>query len=249
MTPLLRKPLLALAATAIALMLPACADSGAGASKTEIEKIVRDYIIENPEIIEEALIALDEKQKVAQAAAAQAAITSNADKLYALASDYSIGPADARVTVVEFFDYRCGYCKRSVDWVRALPEEYDGQVRVVFKELPIFGGISETAALAALAAGKQGKYLEMHVGLMAIKSNDDLTDANIDKVAQASGINVAKMRADMKSMAVQQQLSEMKILGQNLAVGGTPGFFIGEQHIEGANIPLLESAIEDALKG
>ncbi|MEX1251240.1 MAG: thioredoxin domain-containing protein [Hyphomonas sp.] len=249
MTPLLRKPLLALAATAIALMLPACADAGAGASKAEIEKIVRDYIIENPEIIEEALIALGEKEKVAQAAAARAAINSNADKLYSLASDYSIGPADARVTVVEFFDYRCGYCKRSVDWVRALPEEYDGQVRIVFKELPIFGGISETAALAALAAGKQDKYLEMHVGLMAIKSNDDLTDASIDKVAQASGINVARMRADMKSMAVQQQLSEMKILGQDLAVGGTPGFFIGEQHIEGANIPLLESAIEDALEG
>lgn len=248
MTPLLRKPLLALAATALALLLPACADSGSSASKTEIEQIVRDYIIENPEIIEEALIALDQKQKVAQAAAAQAAINSNADKLYSLASDYSIGPADAKVTIVEFFDYRCGYCKRSVDWIRALPEEYDGEVRVVFKELPIFGGISETAALAALAAGKQGKYLEMHVGLMEIKSNDDLTEANIDAVAQAAGINVAKMRADMKSMAVQQQLSDMKILGQNLAVSGTPGFFIGDQHIEGANIPLLESAIEAALK-
>lgn len=247
MTPLFRKPLLALAAASLAF-LPACADAGAAASKSEIEKVVRDYILENPEIIEEALIALDQKQKVAQAAAAQAAIKANADKLYSLSTDYSIGPADAKVTVVEFFDYRCGYCKRSLDWVRALPEEYDGQVRVVFKELPIFGGISETAALAALAAGKQGKYVEMHTGLMRIKSNDDLTEANIDAVAQAAGINVAKMRADMKSIAVQQQLSDMKALGQNLAVGGTPGFFIGEQHIEGANIPLIESAIEDALK-
>lgn len=247
MTPLLRKPLLALAAASLAL-LPACADAGAAASKSEIEKVVRDYILENPEIIEEALIALDQKQKVAQAAAAQAAIKANADKLYSHEGDYSIGPADAKVTIVEFFDYRCGYCKRSLDWVRALPEEYDGQVRVVFKELPIFGGISETAALAALAAGKQGKYVEMHTGLMRIKSNDDLTEANIDAVAQSAGVNVAKMRADMKSMAVQQQLSDMKALGQNLAVGGTPGFFIGEQHIEGANIPLLESAIEDALK-
>jgi protein-disulfide isomerase len=249
MTPLLRKPLLAIAATSIALMLPACADSGASASKSEIEKIVRDYIMENPEIIEEALIALDQKQKVAQAAAAQAAIKANADKLYSHAGDYSIGPADAKITLVEFFDYRCGYCKRSLDWVRALPEEYDGEVRVVFKELPIFGGISETAALAALAAGKQGKYIEMHSGLMRIKSNDDLTEANIDAVAKAAGINVAKMRADMKSVAVQQQLADAKALGQALAVSGTPGFFIGEQHIEGANIPMLESAIEDALKG
>ena len=110
MTPLLRKPSLVVAVMALAL-LPACAQPG-GASQSEIEKIVREYILENPEIIEEALIALSEKEKVAQAAAAQAAIAANATELYARAGDYSIGPADAKVTVVEFFDYRCGYCKR-----------------------------------------------------------------------------------------------------------------------------------------
>jgi protein-disulfide isomerase len=248
MTPLLRKPSLLLAATALAL-LPACAQPSAGsASKAEIEKIVREYILENPEIIEEALIALSEKEKVAQAAAAKAAISANADQLYAHAGDYSIGPDDAKVTVVEFFDYRCGFCKRSVDWVRALPKEYDGEVRVVFKELPIFGGVSETASLAALAAGRQGKYLEMHMALMNIKSNDDLTEANIDAVAKAAGIDVAKMRADMKSAPVKKQLADMKALGQSLVVTGTPGFFIGDNHIEGANLPLIEAAIEAALK-
>jgi len=248
MTPLLRKPSLFLAAAVIAL-LPACAQAGAGgASKSEIEKIVREYILENPEIVEEALIALSEKEKIAQAAAAQAAIDANASQLYAHAGDYSIGPADAKVTVVEFFDYRCGYCKRSVDWVRALPKEYDGEVRVVFKELPIFGGISETAALAALAAGRQGKYFELHVALMNLKSNDDLTEASIDTLAAAAGINVPKMRADMKSPGVARQLAEMKALGEALAVTGTPGFFIGDQHIEGANIPAIEAAIRDALK-
>jgi len=247
MTPILRNPLLVLAAAAIAL-LPACAQPDA-ASKAEIEKIVREYILENPEIIEDALIALGEKERAAKAAAAQAAISTNADKLYALDSDYSIGPADAKVTLVEFFDYRCGYCKRSVDWVRELPEAYDGEVRVVFKELPIFGGISETAALAALAAGKQGKYLELHMALMGLKSNDDLTEEAIDDLAQQAGINVARMRADMKSKAVQQQLADMKALGESLAVTGTPGFFIGDQHVEGANFPVLENAIKAALKG
>lgn len=248
MTPLIRKPLFLAAATALAL-LPACAQPGATASKAEIEKIVRDYILENPGIIEEALIALSEQEQAAAAAAAEAAISANKDKLYSLASDYSIGPADAKVTLVEFFDYRCGYCKRSVDWVRALPEAYDGEVRVVFKELPIFGGISETAALAALAAGKQGKYWEMHAALMDLKSNDDLTELKIDELAAAAGINVARMRADMKSMAVQQQLAEMKALGTALGVDGTPGFFIGNQNIQGANIPAIEAAIEAALKG
>ncbi|MBA3067934.1 MAG: DsbA family protein [Hyphomonas sp.] len=248
MTPILKKPLLALALTAIAL-LPACAQPEAGtASKAELEKIIHDYIVEHPEVVEEALIALGDREKAAKAAAAQAAIKANAQKLYAHASDYSIGPADAKVTIVEFFDYRCGFCKRSADWVRELPEAYDGQVRVVYKELPIFGGISENAALATLAAGKQGKYVDLHMALMALKSNDDLTEKKIDELAGAVGINVAKMRADMKSSAVQKQLADMKELGKLLDVGGTPGFFIGDQHIEGANVPAVEAAIDAALK-
>ena len=245
MTPLLKKPLLVFAATALAL-LPACAQAGSG-SKAEMEKIVREYILENPEIIEEALIVLRDRDIAAEAAAVKAAIAENKDALYNHTGDYSIGPADAKVTLVEFFDYRCGYCKSSVNWVRALPEAYDGQVRVVFKELPIFDGISRTAALAALAAGKQGKYVELHVALMNLKSNDDLTEAKIDELAAAQGINVAKMRADMKSDAVQKQLTEMRALGQTLAVTGTPGFFIGDEHIEGANTDAIEAAIKAAL--
>jgi protein-disulfide isomerase len=249
MTPLLRKPLLAAAVAALAF-LPACAQPGAGgASKSEIEKIVHEYIVEHQEVIEEALVALSNREKAAQAAAAQAAISDNASQLYSHAGDFSVGPADAEVTIVEFFDYRCGYCKRSVDWVRDLPQSYDGKVRVVYKEFPIFGGISETAALAALAAGKQGKYAEMHVALMNLKSNDDLTEANIDALARDIGIDVAKMRADMKSKAVTQQLADMKSLGEALAVTGTPGFFIGTTHIEGANLPAIERAIKDELKG
>lgn len=243
----LRKTALALAAVTLSL-LPACAQAGAESDRADIERIVREYILENPEIIEEALVALHEKEKATQAELVRSAIAANKDALYAHAGDYAIGPADAAVTIVEFFDYRCGYCKRSVDWVQKLPAKYDGEVRVVFKELPIFGGISETAALAALAAGKQGKYWEFHSALMKIKNNDELTDAKIDELAAANGINVAKLRADMKGQAVQKQLSEMKALGAALKVTGTPAFFIGDQHVEGANLPVIEKAIEDALK-
>lgn len=246
MSPL-RKTALALAAVAVSL-LPACAQPGADAERADIEKIVREYILENPEIIEEALVALHEKEKAAQAELVRKAIAANKEALYAHAGDYAIGPEDAAVTIVEFFDYRCGYCKRSVDWVQKLPAKYDGEVRVVFKELPIFGGISETAALAALAAGKQGKYWEFHSALMKIKNNEDLTDAKIDEIAASLGLNTAKLRADMKGQAVQKQLAEMKSLGAALNVTGTPAFFIGDTHVEGANLPVIEAAIEDALK-
>jgi protein-disulfide isomerase len=160
------------AAMAALVLTPACAESKAapGTDRAETEQIIREYILENPELIEEALIKLQAKQKAAASEAAEAAIAANFAALYENEDDYSVGPADAEIVVVEFFDYRCGWCKRSVDWVRALPETHDGKVRVVFKELPIFGGISETASLAALAAGKQGKYTEFHMALMAIKT-------------------------------------------------------------------------------
>ena len=246
------RPLLVTAALAMVAMTPACADASkttTSQERSDIEQIVHEYIVTHPEVIEEAIYALNARDRAQAAADAKAAITANYDALYNLSTDYSIGPADAPVTLVEFFDYRCGYCKRSVDYVQGLPEAYDNKVRVVFKEYPIFGGISEDAALAALAAGKQGKYREMHVALMKLKSNDDLTSKKIDALAEGIGIDVRKMRADMKSIAVQKQLDETQQLGHALDLFGTPGFYIGETHIEGANQQGVAEAIEAALEG
>lgn len=241
-------PFLALGFAGLTL-LPACAQGGSGTDKAEVEKIVREYILANPEIIEEALVALTEKERVAQASATKAAISDNASALYDHSTDYFVGPEDAAVTIVEFFDYRCGYCKRSAEWTANLPETYDGQVKVVFKEFPIFGGISETAALAALAAGRQGKYIDMHLALMGLKSNDDLTEEKIDDLALKLGIDVQKMRADMNSDGVKKQLADMQDLGRTLNIGGTPGYFIGDQAIEGANLPKIDEAIRAAIAG
>ncbi|WP_348763264.1 DsbA family protein [Hyphomonas atlantica] len=234
-----------------ALALTACADNSApaAADREAMEQVVREYILDNPEIIEEALIKLAAKQKAAASAEAQQAIVSNFDAIYNNPGDYSIGPADAEITVVEFFDYRCGWCKRSTDWIQALPKEYDGNVRVVFKELPIFGGISETASLAALAAGKQDKYLEFHLALMDIKNNNDLTEAKLDEVAEDVGMNVQKMRADMKSMDIQRKLADSKQLARTLGVEATPSFFIGNEFIEGANRDRVNELIKEGLKG
>ncbi|MFN7056800.1 DsbA family protein, partial [Hyphomonas sp.] len=202
-----------LAALALFVILPACSQGG-GSNRADMEKVVRDYILANPELIEEALVALEKKAEDEKRQNRVSMIAENSERLFNLASDFSVGPADAPITVVEFFDYRCGWCKRSAAWVAGLPELYDGQVRVVFKEFPIFGGISDTAARAALAAGRQGKYVEFHLALMEITSNDDLMDAAIDGIARSLGMDVARMRRDMESPEVRRQLTDMSVLGR-----------------------------------
>ena len=246
------RPLLVSAALALVAMTPACAEgskSPPSMERAEIEDIVHEYIVNHPEVIEEAIYALNERDRAKAAADAKAAISTNRDKLYSLDTDHFIGPADAPVTLVEFFDYRCGYCKRSLSYVQGLPEQYDNKVRVVFKEYPIFGGISEDASLAALAAGKQGKYIEMHKAMMGLKSNDELTQAKIDALAEGLGVNVKKMRADMKSTALKKQLDDMQKLGHALNLDGTPGFYIGDTAIAGADEAGIERAIKAALAG
>jgi len=239
---------MALAATAIALT-PACAQSEVGAAdKAAIEKVVYDYIMANPEIVEEALIKLGEQRDAEEAEQARLAIADNLDALANNPADYSVGPADAAITVVEFFDYRCGFCKRSADWATALPDQYDNQVRVVFKELPILSTESEKAALAAIAAGKQGKYIEMHMGLMELDNGSGFGPDQIDAVAEAAGIDVNKMRADMQSIEVQKTVSDAKGLARDLAISGTPYFIVGTEAVSGADTQRVEALIEAALE-
>ncbi|MEM9572587.1 MAG: DsbA family protein [Pseudomonadota bacterium] len=238
---------MAVAATAIALT-PACAQSQVDtADKEAIEKIVYDYIMENPEIIEDALIALSEKRAAEEAELAMAAIAENQDALINNAADFSVGPADAPVTVVEFFDYRCGFCKRSAEWATKLPEQYDNKVRVVFKEFPILSTESEKAAQAAIAAGNQGKYLEMHMALMELDNSSGFGPDQIDAAAESVGVDVALMRADMKSIEVQKAVADSKSLARSLNITGTPNFIIGNEMVSGADIEQVESLIDAAL--
>lgn len=238
---------MAAAATAIALT-PACAQSQVDtADKEAIEKIVYEYIMENPEIVEDALIALSEKRAAEEVELAKAAIAENQDALINNPDDYSVGPADAPVTVVEFFDYRCGFCKRTAEWTTNLPEQYDNQVRVVFKEFPILSTESEKAAQAAIAAGKQGKYLEMHMALMELDNGSGFGPDQIDAAAESVGVDVAKMRADMKSIAVQKAVADAKSLARSLNITGTPNFIIGNEMVSGADIERVETLIEAAL--
>ncbi|MEO9968773.1 MAG: thioredoxin domain-containing protein [Hyphomonadaceae bacterium] len=225
-----------------ALSLSACAqDTVAPADRAATEKIVREYILANPEIIEDALIALNEQRKAEEEAGARIAVADNADLLFNASSDFSIGPDDAPVTVVEFFDYRCGPCRASMTTINALPAKYQDQVRVVFKEFPILSEESQVAAIAALAAGRQGKYTEMHQAFM--KSSSRFTEADIVKIAEGLDLDMGQWRTDRADPALLAQITETRLLAQTVGANATPTFVIGDTLFSGLNRERLDSLI------
>lgn len=229
--------------------LPACAQDTPAEPLTrdQVKEIVAEYIRENPEIVEEALITLTERERAREREAARSAIADNREALVGLSDDPAIGPDDAPVTVVEFFDYRCGFCKRSADFVAGLPAKNDGDVRVVFKEFPILSPESEAAARAALAAQRQGRYFDLHMAFM--QTNAKLSDADIDRIAGDLGLDVDRLRADMASPEITQKIEETKALAREIGVTGTPAFVIGDELVAGADTQKVNALIEIGLSG
>ena len=211
---------------------PGVVDAPAGAlDEKRVIEIVRTYLTGNPEILVEMTTELDKRQAEEQGAQQKKAISENADALFRSPLSFTGGNPDGDVTVVEFFDYNCGYCKR------ALPElvklvETDGKVRLVLKELPIFGDDSEAAAKGALAAKKQGKYFEMHQKLYSESGKADKD--KVLKVAGELGLDVEQLKTDMESDEVKKSIEEARDLAQKLGLQGTPLFLIGDQVIPGA---------------
>ena len=228
---------------ALAFIPAACAQEVNTADKAAVEKIVKDYLMEHPEVILEALNALDERMQAEAAEEARKAVAANGDAIYKDARDYSIGPADAPVTIVEFFDYRCGPCRGAAQWVNGAPAKYDGKVRVVFKEFPILSPESRQAALAALAAGEQGKYVEMHRALM--KDRSSFKKADIDRVAKSVGVDIEKMRKDMESPALSAQLDDTKELARTIGANSTPTFVIDDEVFAGLDLERIERLVKE----
>ncbi|GLQ19245.1 DSBA oxidoreductase [Algimonas porphyrae] len=238
------------AATSI-LALAACAQAGPNdMSKAQIEEIVRDYLLENPEIIREALIALEVKQAEAELQNTRDAIADLSDQILRDPRDYAVGPRDAKVQLVEFFDYNCGFCKRSTDWMEETMAKYPDDVRVVFKELPVLTGPDGTsfiAARAALASARQGKYRKMHFALMGERS---LTKARILQIAENNGIDVDQLERDMDDPAIERQIRDNLDLSDKIpALSGTPFFVVNGDFVSGANMPKLTEYLEAALEG
>ncbi|MBM3544445.1 MAG: DsbA family protein [Alphaproteobacteria bacterium] len=228
--------------TAIWRAAPGMVDApAAGLKEKDVTDIVRNYLTENPEILVEMTTELDNRQRDEQAAQQEKAISDNADALFRSNHAYVGGNPDGDVTVVEFFDYNCGYCKRAMpDLVKLI--DSDDKVRVVLKELPIFGDDSDDAAKGALAAKLQGKYFEMHQKLFSESGK-----ANKDKVLQIAdeiGLDVEQLKKDMESEEVGKALEEARELAQKLGLQGTPYYLIGDQTIPGAPEDLYDRLSE-----
>ena len=199
--------------------------------KKQIEDIIKSYLITNPEIFLDVQTALEEKMEKVQAEKLKVAIADNAAEIYREPEASLAGNADGDITVVEFFDYNCGYCKRGLEEVIKLVEA-DPKVRVVFKELPILSKGSEQAAHAALAAKKQGKYWEMHKALLTAKGH--LDEASALRIAEKLGLDMDKLKADMASPEVKAEVERSEALAKKMGVNGTPHFLVGDRAIPGA---------------
>ena len=237
-----------LLAAAAALALSACSEAGA-VGDDAFGKRVRAYLLEHPEVLEEAIVKLEEKRAVASTAAQTKALAGARSALDRDPRDFALGPADAKVAVVQFFDYRCPYCKTVAgDYVRLAQANPD--VRFVFKEWPILdrGGepVSEYAARAALAAKEQGKYLQVHQALMSAKALDM---AGVDRILAANGVDLAKAKAAVQSPAVSDQIRDVAKLANDVQAGGTPSFIVAGKPVEFTGPESLAQAIAEAKRG
>lgn len=205
---------------------------------------VRAYLLEHPELLQEMSDRLQQKQRSQEAAVAKAGIKKNRMALERDSRDIVFNP-DGKITVVEFFDYQCSYCKLTapevVELVRQNPD-----VRVVLKDFIIFGPTSEYAAKAMLAAKDSGKSLALFQAMMAEKP---LTEQAVDRILTEQGLNPAGLKAEMAKPQIAKHLADTHTLAQELGLVGTPAFVIGDTLVPGADMEAVKTAIAKARKG
>ncbi|MDY0029121.1 MAG: DsbA family protein [Pseudobdellovibrionaceae bacterium] len=216
------------------------------AQKAELEDFVRDFIMNNPEVLIDSVNKMRENQQKAQEEDAQKSIEKYKEHLFEDKLIPEIGNPKGDITVVEFFDFNCGYCKRAFDTVNEAVQN-DKNLRVRFIDLPILSPQSETAAKWAMAAHKQGKYWEFHSALM--KNPAPKTEENLEDMAKDLGLDVARMKKDAEGEDIKKELEKNREVANALAVTGTPGFVIGKQIIRGyAEYEAFKAIIEDERK-
>jgi protein-disulfide isomerase len=215
-------------------------DSVGGLEKAQVEAIVKEYLLREPEILFEMQTAFQRNQLATQTLAAEGAW----EKLLATSKDDPyIGRKDAPITIVEFSDYDCGVCKAAVPWVMAQVDDRRSDIKVIVKESAVRGEDSRRAAIAAMAAHQQGKYRDMLVALMKAPANA-YTPANLEMIAQSVGLDIARWKKDMADAnlikRVDRSVEEFDMAG----LQGTPSFLINGRFVGGFGQEELESLIE-----
>lgn len=226
-------------AIAVAFALAGCQESDEAFGKR-----VNAYLMEHPEVLRDAAQKLQEKEQAALAKASVEAIGKHRSQLERDPRDFVANP-NGKVTVVEFFDYRCGYCKVAAPEVVKLIRE-NPDVRFVFKELPIFGGVSDTAAKLALTPQVKAKGLDVYKSWMAEKALDE---AALDRSLAAAGVDPAAARKAAQDPAIERQLLDTRALASALDIEGTPAFIIGDTAVPGADLGAVRAAIAVAKAG
>lgn len=203
------------------------------AQKKEFGAFIREYLLSHPEVIEEAKAALEKKQAEEQASAANQAVSRNKDAIFNSADDVVLGNPKGDVTVVEFFDYNCGYCKQALPDMHAMLKA-DPNLRFVLKEFPILGPDSLAAHRVADAFRRinKDKYAEFHDELLSTHGRAD--EARAIEVAGKLGVDEAQIRKMMKDKPADASIKESYRIAQELGIGGTPSYVVGNEPVFGA---------------
>jgi len=243
MVPLAAVPLaIALAAWAPA---PAHAQSFAPDQRGEIEKIVREYLLSHPEVLQDAMAELEKRQNAEDAEKHLAAIKDNATAIFSSPRQVNLGNLQGDVTMVEFFDYNCAFCKRAMSDMLDLLKN-DPKLRIVLKEFPVLGEGSVQAAQVAVAVRMQDKtgkkYLDFHTKLLGGRGPAD--KARALAAAKEAGFDMTRLDKDMQSDEVKQTLEENLKLAEGLGLNGTPSYVFPSEVVVGAvGLPALKGKI------
>jgi protein-disulfide isomerase len=202
--------------------------------QSEIRAIVREYLVRNPDVLREALDALAERTESERWA-----------RMKSDPRDFSLGPANAPIVIVEFFDYRCQYCHAALEWVDDIRRSRN-DVRIVFKEFPILSEASMESARANIAAMPQGRYWQFHRALMGFRG--DLTSERIDQLARQSGIDVPRMRREMERPEVTRLLEENRAMAVDMGNTATPLFIINGEEVSGFDVDRLDTRLREATR-
>jgi protein-disulfide isomerase len=247
---------LAAALLATALALPAAAPAGAQSfspdQRGEIERIIKDYLLKHPELLQEVMTELEKRQNAADAEKHRAGVKEHATTIFNSPRQVTLGNLQGDVTVVEFFDYNCGYCKRAMTDMLDLLKS-DGKVKFVLKEFPVLGEGSMQAAQVAVAVRMQDKtggkkYLEFHQKLLGSRGSID--KARAMAAAKEAGLDVARIEKDLGSEEVKATLEESYKIAEALGLNGTPSYVVGSDVVVGAvGLKVLKEKVNTARCG